>query len=225
MAAPVTFETATLGQAVTLGELYNANTSKFYGVQLYTQDSIDKATISTKRDPPFGDLSLSVASSFQDKANLFNVKAQLSLEVLAGTVSVSGSASYLKDTKATATTQAWNMTLKQLGREVRLVAGDSNLVAISNNVKGTYAHATHYVSAIRYGGNLVVQMIEEKSKLTDEQKISGHLEASLTAVKGAIELKGTIDLKIENKFSSLDGKFDLQVSEISIFSKTFLSAS
>ena len=106
MSTPVTFETTALGQAITLGELYNANKSEFYGVQLYTQDSINSSTISTARDPPFTDLSLSVTSSFQDKANLFDVKAQLTLEVLAGTVSVSGSASYLKDTKSTTTTQA-----------------------------------------------------------------------------------------------------------------------
>jgi hypothetical protein len=211
MTSPVTFEAATLGQSITLGELYNANKSKFYGVQLYTQDSINKATISTERDPPFSDLSLSVTSSFQDKASLFDVKAQLTLEVLAGTVSVSGSAAYLKDTKSTTTVQAWNMALKQLGREDRLVAGDSNLVVITDNLKGTYANATHYVSAIRYGGNLVVQMIEETSKLSGDQKVSGHLQAQLTALKGSIELTGQIDLDIENQFSSLDGKFDLQV--------------
>jgi hypothetical protein len=215
MSDPKTFETAALGNIVALGELYNANASQFLGAQIYTQESIQDTLISIPRTPPYSDVTLSTTNTFQDKANLLDLSAELTIGILSGTITVAGSASYLRDVKSTTTHQAWIMALKMLGREDRIEAGNPDLKVIWKNIE-SYQNATHYVSAIRYGGNVVVRMLEQTSKLSEDEKISGHLKAELNNLKGSISLSGSIDLDIIKKFAKLDGKFDLQVSRVPV---------
>jgi hypothetical protein len=212
MVAPTTFTTPSLGNLVTLGELYNANSAKFLGVQLYTPESVKKSLIETKRDPPTTKLDVSYSTTFQEKSSVIDVDASLSLDILGGLVSVSGSASYLRDVKSNTSQDCFAMTLAMRGREERIEVGNTNLVALNDNLKGSYLAATHFVSAIQYGGNCVISMVEIVEKLDDEEKIAGNMKVKLSEIAGKISLDGSVDVEAKKKAAKLDNKFDIQVS-------------
>jgi hypothetical protein len=214
-----------LGNIALLGELYNANTSSFLGVQLYTTASIKKVTKVVPRDPPDTDLKVYASNSFTKKADMIDVKASLSLDILSGLISVSGSASYLHDVKANTSQDSFAITLKMKGREERIEVGSSDLKAMTDNLKDSYAQATHYVSAIQYGGNAVISMVEIKSKLTEDEKITGHLEAKLNDLAGKVNLNGSVDLTAKSKYASLDNKFDIHVGGFLYDAMLFSSSS
>jgi hypothetical protein len=211
MSEPDVTTVPALGNIALLGELYNENTSSFLGVQLYTPESIQKVITVVPRDPPNTDLQVYASNSYTDKASTIDIGGSLSLEILSGLVSVSGSASYLHDVKANTSQDSFAMTLKMLGREERIEVGSTDLVAMTDNLKDSYAQATHYVSAIQYGGNAIISMVEITSQLTDDEKAAGSMEATLNDLGGKVSLTGSVDLNAVSEYSSLDGKFDIHV--------------
>lgn len=203
-----TFSSPTLHQAVLLSELYDGQKHQFLGVQLYTQDTIGKATITTPT--PYSDLNLSMSTSFQDKANIIDIKAEISLEVLGGLVSVKGSAAYVNDAASNTTHRSWAMIFKQLDRAERLEVGNSDL-SVNSSVLNEYTNATHFISAIQYGGNMIVRMTEQTSKLTKAEKVEGALEVRLEKLKGAIDANASASAEIKSEFADLNDKFDIVV--------------
>ncbi|KAI5981477.1 hypothetical protein EDD15DRAFT_367839 [Pisolithus albus] len=158
------------------------------------------------------DLTLSLSNSLEKKANLLDIQANLSLEILSDLVKVEGSASYLKSNS-----QAWSwiLVLKVLTEERRLLfAEDALSINVLDMVKKDYIaenRATHFVSSIVYGGNLIINMTERATEVTNEESIEGKLGLELEKLKGAVSLKGKAEAKIKDQFEGMDSKFDLVV--------------
>lgn len=47
---------------------------------------------------------------------------------------------------------------------------------------------THFVSSIIYGGNLIINMTERATEVTNEESIEGKLGLELNQLKGAVSL-------------------------------------
>lgn len=210
-----TLDTPTLGRPVLLGELYDQRKSQFLGVQLYDKAKMDDATTSININ--YTDLSLRMSNTFKDKASVIDINAELSVQILCGLVKVKGSAAYLNDTKSNSREHAWAMSLSTRLTESRLLFAQDSL---GNNIldwaKGYIANgtATHFVSSIVYGGNVVVNLVSRRTRFTKEEKVEGSLRAKLETLKGAIDLNGKADLHIGTQFEDLNDKFDIIVRNV-----------
>lgn len=209
--APTVLDIPILGRAVCLGELYDQRSGKFLGVQLYPHDKVQE-TVTDIRNT---DLSVSLSTSHEEKASLLDINAQLSLEVLGGLVKVSGSASYLNDEKSNTHEYAYALALKMRLNEKRILFAEDEMGRkVLDVVKGDYIStnlATHFVSAIVYGGNYIVNLVAKQSELSKEEKVEGKLQAQFDQLKGAISLEGSVEAKIKGEFSNMNDKFDLTV--------------
>ncbi|KAF8120260.1 hypothetical protein EV363DRAFT_146977 [Boletus edulis] len=208
---PTILKIPTLGHAVCLGELYDQRTGNFLGVQLYPEGNIQEK----ETDIRHTELSLSLATSMEDKASLIDVNAKLSLEIACGLVKVSGSASYLNDSKSNTNEQAFALALKMRLNEKRILFAEEelgrNVLEVAQEDYIATGKATHFVSAIVYGGNFIVNLVAKKSKLSKEEKVEGKLKAEFSHLKGAIKLEGEVDAKIKAEFESMNDHFNLIV--------------
>ncbi|KAF9224222.1 hypothetical protein BS17DRAFT_780673, partial [Gyrodon lividus] len=144
---------------------------------------------------------------------VLDIKANLSLEILGGLVEVRGSASYLNDTKSNTHERAWAMALKMQLHERRILFAEDDLgrnvleVAIEDYISPNLA--THFVSSIVYGGNLIVNLVARSSKLSRDERIEGNLEAELNSLKGMVDLNGRVGMEVKDKFTGMNDKFDV----------------
>ena len=202
-----TFDRPTLGQVIRLGELFDERRNKFLGVQLYKEEAIRNNIVIT--DIKHTDLTLSQSNSVQDKSDVLDINANLSLDVFGGLVPIRGSASYLRSPPTNSQKRSWAMALKMRTEKHRLLfAGlDSKVV---EEVKAYYVPAaTHFVSAIIYGGNIVINMTERSRDLTEND-----IGKKLNQLKGAISLEGRAVADVKGEFNALDNKFDLVVRRL-----------
>ncbi|KAI6152590.1 hypothetical protein BKA82DRAFT_1008316 [Pisolithus tinctorius] len=208
---PTDFQRPTLGYATRLGELFDERTSRFLGVQLYEEKSTEVAVTNVKHT----DLTLALSNSFEKKATLLDIQASLSLEVLGGLVKAEGSASYLNDAKCNSQAQSWTLVLKVRTEERRLLFAEKGMATnVLDMVKKDYIaqkRATHFVSSIIYGGNLIINMTERATEVTNEESIEGKLGLELNQLKGAVSLNAKADAKIKAQFEGMNSKFDLVV--------------
>jgi len=209
---PTVFERPTLGHTIRLGELFDERTNQFLGVQLYREDSIKYFT--TVADVNRTDLSLSLSDSVTSKASILDVDPSLSLDVLTGLVKAKGSASYLKDSKSNSQVRSWAMALKMQTEERRLLFAENGLVHnILRTLEETHVangFATHIVSAVVYGGNVIIRMAESSREAVEED-LTRNLALDLNNLKGLVPLTGEAAADTKEDFSNLDNKFDLKV--------------
>lgn len=206
------FERPTLGHTVRLGELFDERTNQFLGVQLYREESIKYFT--TVADVNRTDLSLSLSDSVTSKASILDVDPSLSLDVLTGLVKAKGSASYLKDSKSNSQVRSWAMALKMQTEERRLLFAENGLVHnVLRTLEETHVangFATHIVSAVVYGGNVIIRMAESSREAVEED-LTRNLAVNLNNLKGLVPLTGEAAAHTKEDFSNLDNKFDLKV--------------
>lgn len=206
------FGRPTLGHTVRLGELFDERTNQFLGVQLYKEDSIKYYF--TIADVNRTDLSLSLSDSVMSKASILDIDPSLSLDVLTGLVKVKGSASYLKDSKSNSHVRSWAMALKMQTEERRLLFAENGLGHnILGPVQDTYIAdglATHFVSSVIYGGNVIIRMAESSGEAVEED-LTRELDLHLNNLKSPVSLTGETAADTKEDFSNLDNKFDLEV--------------
>lgn len=209
---PTVFERPTLGHTVRLGELFDERTNQFLGVQLYKEDSIKYYF--TIADVNRTDLSLSLSDSVMSKASILDIDPSLSLDVLTGLVKVKGSASYLKDSKSNSHVRSWAMALKMQTEERRLLFAEDGLGHNTlGPVQDTYIAdglATHFVSSVVYGGNVIIRMAESSGEAVEED-LTRELDLHLNNLKSLVSLTGETAADTKEDFSNLDNKFDLEV--------------
>lgn len=204
----------TLGQYVRLGDLYDARSSQFLGVQIFDEDTIEKIRIS--QNISSGEVKVDMANTFDKKSNILGIEGQLSVDVLGGLVQVEGSGKYLDDKKSNSSQSAWAMYAHILKSESRLGIVDStwtgnhipNWVKVNYIVTGT---ATHFVESVTYGGNAVVNLMAQNSDISGDTDIEGKLSIRLDKLGGVVSVSGKASAQVKAQFSDLNDKFDLSV--------------
>ncbi|KAL4076460.1 hypothetical protein J3A83DRAFT_4370623 [Scleroderma citrinum] len=130
------------------------------------------------------DLSLSVSDSLKDQSSVLDIKANLSLDVLGGLIN----------------TQSWAMALTVRTEKCCLLFAEDELgnnaldVAKDNYIAERLA--THFVSGIIYGANIIISMTESSSDVSEKEDIKGKLRLELNKLKGAISFTGGAEANI-----------------------------
>jgi len=207
---PSSFERPTLGRVVLLGELFDERSNKFLGARLYKDEAIKDKVIIT--DAGHTDFTLSQSNSVKDKSNILDIDASLSLDVLSGLVPVRGLGSYLTTPKTNSQEQSWAMALRMRTEEHRLLFAELPDSTVVEEGKDYIPAATHFVSAIVYGGNLIINLTERASGPTQEDNIRGaKLRLELDQLKAAVSLERGAAADVKSKFKSLDNRFHVVV--------------
>ena len=170
----------TLGRGVALGELYDAKSSQFLGVQICPVDDIKEITHTSY--PSFLDSHIISSKSLKSKTDVLDISADMSVDILSGLISVSGAASYLSDTKSNSEEYAWGLSLFARAKHESF---DVNHSKVKDNIYKTDviqhygSRATHVVTEIVYGGTIIVNFVAKEEKKIEDSHIAGKLEAQL----------------------------------------------
>ena len=202
----------TLGRGVFLGELYDARSSQFLGVQICPVTDIKE--ISHTSYPSFLDSKVISSKSLKSKTDVLDINAELSVEILSGLISVSGAASYLSDTKSNSEEHAWGLSLYA---RVKHESFDVNHSKVKTNIYKTDviehygSRATHVVTEIVYGGTIIVNFVAKQESKIEDSHIAGKLEAELKKLSGAFDLSGEVKLDVKEACKNISKDLDLTV--------------
>ena len=214
--APSMLERPSLGHAIRVGELFDERTNQFLDVQLYEEEEIKKKTVTVPINHT--DLSLSRSNCIKDKCDILDIDPTLSLDILTGLVKVKGSASYVTDSESHSGSRSWAMALKVQTEKHQLLFAEGKLgYNALGTVKDNYltnGPATHFVSTIVYGGNVIISMKERSTEVIEHEKLTRELSLELDNLKRAISLTADASIATKSKFEYLDNMFDFTVSEI-----------
>ncbi|KAJ7114279.1 hypothetical protein C8R44DRAFT_710106 [Mycena epipterygia] len=164
-------EVNALGRPCELGQLYDSRSGQFLpGLFLFRSALIQPRVAAAKSTKS----SILEVKNFSDRAATLDVSASLSLSILCGMVTVNGTASYLSTSQDTAE----SATIAAIAK-FRTCTKSFDVLELMDNASITtekaalQLHATHVVTSITYGGNVVATLTSKSSLKEKESKVSG----------------------------------------------------
>jgi len=161
-------EIKALGRPCFLGQLYDAKTSSLLpGFSPFKRSDIQSRTNNVNSTK----FEFTEVNSLSDRASSLNVSAELSVSILSGAFNVGGSGAYLSNKQDTSesTTVAviaqYRTTSKSLDLNALRTTVDIEQEML-NKIR-----ATHVVTGIVYGGNLVSTLTQKSTNKADNTKI------------------------------------------------------
>ncbi|KAJ7729477.1 hypothetical protein B0H16DRAFT_1586845 [Mycena metata] len=166
-----TLEVNALSRPCELGQLYDSRNGQFLpGLFLFRSDVIQPCVAVAKSTKA----AILEVKNFSDRAATLDVSASLSLSILCGMVTVNGTASYLSASQDTAE----SATLAAVAK-FRTCTKSFDILELMDNTSITpekaalELNATHVVTSITYGGNVVATVASKSSHNEKEDKVSG----------------------------------------------------
>ncbi|XP_053569241.1 uncharacterized protein LOC128659695 [Bombina bombina] len=192
-----TIEMPCLGRPFSLGMLYDCREEKLIpGITLWNHEALREDVVSASQEETSCEFITS--DTVSDKSSAMNINASLEASFLSGLVSVSGSATYMNDTKRSRnqarvalkysrTTKFEQLSMNHLGTK--------NMAYPDVSDKGT---ATHVVTGILYGAQAFFIFDRDVSISENTQDIQGNLLAMIKTIP-QISVGGQGSLSMNDK--------------------------
>jgi len=182
-----------LGRAFEVGMLYDARKDQMLaGRFLWAQSDFKKFVI--KRDRKFADNDYREINDISDRKDLLNVKGEIALSFMAGLVKVRGSAEYLHDSRSSSIRETFTGYRNVLTHTEHLPLADimkSDVKVVDKVLE--LKDATHIVTMIEYGGDVIVEFSCTKNQFQDKKNVSGSLKVLIEAIPNLnIDAKASI---------------------------------
>jgi hypothetical protein len=163
-------EVNALGRPCELGQLYDSRTGQFLSGLFLFRPALIQPRVAVAKST---NSSILEVKNFSDRAATLDVSASLSLSILCGMVTVNGTASYLSASQDTAE----SATLAAIAK-FRTCTKSFDILELMDNASITTEralelNATHVVTSITYGGNVVATLTSKSSLKEKESKVSG----------------------------------------------------
>ncbi|KYK62005.1 hypothetical protein DCS_03150 [Drechmeria coniospora] len=189
----------TLGRPTFLGQLYNSHTGSLLNDSLFPSEI---SVQSTDTEPaPFMQIEYGDVRTAKERAAKLDVSASLSCSILGGSIDLSGSGSYLDRSESTEESASITAYVKTKTKHTHLRIQEANLqnaVQISPE-KLRKTGATHVVTQITYGANLVASLTESNSTSNKETETKGEFSIKVFQSMGG--------------FAGAEGQARLEMSE------------
>ncbi|XP_053571499.1 uncharacterized protein LOC128661246 [Bombina bombina] len=192
-----TTEMSCLGRPFSLGMLYDCREDKLIpGITLWNHEALREDVVSESQEETSCEIITS--DTVSDKSSAMNINASLEASFLCGLVTVSGSATYMNDTKRSRN-QA-RVTLKY-SRTTKFEQLSMNHLGTKNMTypdvfdKGT---ATHVVTGILYGAQAFFIFDRDVSISENTQDIQGNLLAMIKTIP-QVSVGGQVSLSMNDK--------------------------
>jgi len=187
-----------LGRAAFLGDLYDAKTDRFCGINLFKAKP-EPAAIQ-KQDNPYSDISFVISSNTDEKLNILDLKGELKLSVLAGMVELGGAAKYLTDKKDSFKSVESVLVCKVTTVVEKLdILRDDVKACISEDAL-KHPTATHVVVQIDWGANYTIQVTHRNSDNKEKKEVEGCLNAHLQKFM-SLKVEGKLELTEQDRKS------------------------
>lgn len=187
-----------LGRPYSLGQLYNAVSSNpIPGFNLFGKSDAAKPDRTSVAST---DIKYEEVKGVKEKTRALNVSAQLSLSILSGAVDISGMGSYLSNSSESSD----STTIVCVGQyrtfneslDVNKLLQSQAMNAESLARMG----ATHVVTSITYGGNIVGSLTQKNELSSSEIKVAGKFNLEVLKTLGAqLGGGGGAELSVDSK--------------------------
>jgi hypothetical protein len=202
-------EIKALGRPCYLGQLYDARTSS-----LIPAFSLFKEKDITAREGKVTktNLKFTEVKSLSDRASSLNVSAELSVSIMSGAIGVSGGGSYLNgkvDTSESITVAAiaqYRTTSRSLDFNTLLSKMDMDTMKLAKT------RATHVVTSIVYGGDVIGTLTQKSTNKEDNTEIKGKFSIEVFKVMGkwfSAEAKSELSVNEREKINNFNLDLDL----------------
>jgi hypothetical protein len=192
-----------LGRGAVLGSLYDARSDRFVGGLLYHE--VPESALHSV-DTHFSEIRMDLADTAESHAELFSVDAELSVSCFF--VKLSGSGSYMTDRKTSTKVSRASLLYRISTTHTFLNVNSRELRAHLIDLDGGGGKdkapfpATHVVSGIRWGANVVVTFEGRASSEEEARRIAGSLAVQVQQLMVSIGGKGEVQTKKTDRDTS-----------------------
>ncbi|XP_055335064.1 stonustoxin subunit alpha-like isoform X2 [Paramacrobiotus metropolitanus] len=191
-------ETPCLGRAFKPGMLYDCRRDML--VPSLTLWNPQKLKSELNSQPQlYTNCEMILNDTISEKSSKLGVDADLKLSFLGGLVSVSGSASYLNDTKKSSHQARVSLKYSMLSRFDELTMAHLGPGDIEHPHIFEGDDATHVVTGVLYGADAVFVFDQDVGSSEEVTKVSGNLQASVKSLVGSIEGGANLDFNTGEK--------------------------
>ncbi|KAF9998962.1 hypothetical protein BGZ65_005607, partial [Modicella reniformis] len=196
-----------VGQAMALGELYDARTGLSTNISVLKK--ILPQTLIESRDETAINTKLTTSESYKEKFDILDVSGNLKVNILAGLVSVNAKGKYLTTEKTTsklvkiAMSYALQTKLDRINIRSNMMRDYINTNALNSSM------ATHVVTGIQWGANVVCSFEHTLQEGESKEEVSDSLRGSVATVK--VDVDGGSTLSKKSKESNKETSFEINV--------------
>eukprot|EP00931_Biecheleriopsis_adriatica_P018464 TRINITY_DN12938_c0_g3_i1.p1 TRINITY_DN12938_c0_g3~~TRINITY_DN12938_c0_g3_i1.p1 ORF type:complete len:1254 (-),score=164.63 TRINITY_DN12938_c0_g3_i1:110-3838(-) len=194
-----------LGRRFKLGDFYDAASDELVGGRLWPIPVYNNPDYVDEQPAESSNYKFAYSDSSEDKMELFDLSGEMAFSFSAAvTVEVSGSAKYLSNTarssSAVRSSLMYQLRTKKKSINLHDPAVRNQMIPIEN----IPPQATHVVSSIIYGGNLVATYEQLASNAEEMSQIQGSLEGKIKLTIIDISAKVDLNMESENRVTSKD---------------------
>ncbi|XP_053569243.1 uncharacterized protein LOC128659696 [Bombina bombina] len=194
-----TIEMPALGRPFSLGMLYDCRNEQLIpGITLWNSEALRENVALESKDQT--SLEIITSDTVSDKSSAMNINASLAASFLSGLVSVSGSATYMNDTKKSRNQARVTLKYSRTTRFEQLTMnhlGTQNMAYPDVFEKGT---ATHVVTGILYGAQAFFIFDQDVSTSENTQGIQGTLHIMIKKIPSiSVDGKGSLSMNDQDK--------------------------
>jgi len=176
-----------LGRAAFLGDLYDAKTDRFCGINLFK--ATPRSSAIKKQDNPHSNISITASGSTDEKLNTLDVNGDLKLSVLAGMVQLGGAAKYLIDKKDSFKSVESALVCKITTVVEKLDILRDDLKACISKAALKHPTATHVVVQIDWGANCTIRVTDRNSNNKKKKEVKGLLNSFVKKLQWIVSAK------------------------------------
>ncbi|KAF9926349.1 hypothetical protein FBU30_004046, partial [Linnemannia zychae] len=189
-----------VGQSMLLGELYNAKTGQSINASALS-NTLPSDLIDSRDEHSFN-TNYFYGENYKEKFKAFDIHGSLKLNILANIVTLNGQAKYLTTEKQSSKSVKVSMSyviqtkLEKINIRSDMIREYINLRALDD------PEATHVVTGIQWGANMVCSFEHSLEEGENESEIMGILDASRNSLETSLHADGS--LSYANKQTSKD---------------------
>ena len=190
-----TIEREALGRTAGLGELYDARTDDFKSFNIFKTRIPDQALHSN--DNHSIDIEYCLTDTLKDKFEKLDINGELSVSVLSGLLTLSGSAKFMNERKESAKSVRCTLYYKSRTKTESLNIFNDDLSGVVSMESLRDIKATHVVVGISWGANATISFDYANTENREKNEIEGAFQAHFEKMKALSlgDAKASIDCK------------------------------
>eukprot|EP00559_Dactyliosolen_fragilissimus_P001090 CAMPEP_0184860190 /NCGR_PEP_ID=MMETSP0580-20130426/5136_1 /TAXON_ID=1118495 /ORGANISM="Dactyliosolen fragilissimus" /LENGTH=927 /DNA_ID=CAMNT_0027357217 /DNA_START=110 /DNA_END=2893 /DNA_ORIENTATION=+ len=209
-----------LSRHMSLGELFDARRDLVVPGKLWDQSFIEEYTYET--DATFSNIDLSLSDNLRDRLEKLDIGVEAAFDYTKSSLSISvdGSFKYLSNKKTTNNSVRYSVIFKTRTKRTSLDVFNGNMLANTNRHFFSKQDecdasdcnlATHVVSSITWGANVVASYENTYNTIEDKNVIEAYLKGALTLKNDSIKASVDGTLITEELIDELDNKTTVQI--------------
>lgn len=201
-----TIHVSAMGRVASLGELYDARRDEFIHVPLINGNTSMLIHSTQNR---YSNLKYLLSNTLNEKLEFLQVEAGFKLGILFGLFEVSGSAKFIKDKQSSSKSVKVSVAnFVKTEYEKMDIAGEDGRKLIDLMVLEK-VDATHVVSGIQWGGNVIISVEDTNTEERDIQSVRGDLYGKLTLSVVSLSVEGSANISDEVRREYSQFNFEL----------------